>query len=379
MGVSGAEPTRSVVLAFSLAALADAAACASPAAPAGAVWTFRTPRPWLAGTSQAVTPIVDGDSVYFCGGYSVEEDAAVHALALADGRPRWRQPVGRCRSLLATAGGPLIVVSSRGPGAQCVIEGYDPKDGSTRWRHAQESRACARFTAAAGGVVLFTDEQHNQIVTLRGSDGRLQRFELGRSADGKGRPWLTASGSTAWFGVDDRGWRWNPDEEDEPRRAFELSELAGAPDEAAVAPGLLVLGDRRPGRLRGFDLESGTMLWQQSGFPQVLSLAVVGRELYANIWRRRFELVAIDAKSGIERWRAPEGGFLPPTLAGEGLLAGNGEFSVFVADATNGRIVRTVESRDEVITSPVHGRDDLFLFGTISGALHAVRVPAVER
>ena len=325
VGVSGGELTRSVVRVCGLAAaIADTAACTAPREPVDAAWTFHTARPWLAGASQAITPIVDRDSVYFCGGYAVEENAAVHAIALDDGRVRWQQPVGSCRSPIAVADGVLIVISGRDAGARCAIEGYDPTDGSTRWRHVQESRLCARFVAVAGGIVLVSDESNNQILSLRASDGRLQRFDIAAFTNGANRPWLTASGSTAWFGVDDRAWRWRAGE-DEPYLALQLSEPAGKPDDAVIGPGMLVLGDRRPGRLRGFDLESGTMLWQQGAFPQVLSLAAAGGELYANIWRQRFELVALDAKTGIERWplrmagscrrRWPVTGDSPPTAS----------------------------------------------------------------
>ena len=58
------------------------------------------------------------------------------------------------------------------------------------------------------------------------------------------------------------------------------------------------------------------------------------------------------------------------------MIAANGEFSVFVADPSSGRILHAVESADEVTTKPVQA-GDLLLFGTISGALHAVRAPRV--
>ena len=378
MGVFRGEPTRSVVCTCGLvAAIAAAAACAAPRQPLDTAWTLHTPRPWLAGASQALTPIVDRDSVYFCGGYAVDENAAVHAIGLEDGRLLWQQPVGSCTSI-AVVDGVLVVISGRDAGARCTIEGYEPLDGSTRWRHVQEWRFCARFAAVAGDVVLLSDESNNKIVAIRVSNGRLRTFDLGESADDANRPWLTAAGSTAWFGVDDRAWQLTPGDE-APYLARELSEPAGTPDTAVITRGMLVLGNRRPGRLRAFDLESGTMLWQQSAFPQVLSLAAAGDELYANIWRQRFELVAIDTKTGIERWRAGDGGFLPPTIAAAGRLAANGEFSVFVADAATGQILHTIEVDDEVTTSPVRGRGNLVLFGTISGALHAVRVPALDQ
>ena len=85
-------------------------------------------------------------------------------------------------------------------------------------------------------------------------------------------------------------------------------------------------------------------------------------------------------KTGNELWTAGIGGFYPP-LKKDRWLYGNGESSVFVADPATGQIVRALETKAEVTTTPVPA-GDLLLYGTIDGALHAVRVdglkPAVD-
>jgi outer membrane protein assembly factor BamB len=334
----------------------SAAACTGSNLPTGTVWTFQTERPWLAGTSQALTPVVDHDSVYFCGGYSTNERAAIHAIALADGTVKWQRPVGSCQNPIAVADGTLVVISRRDAGARCVIEGYDPTDGRSKWRHERDSRNCARFATAAGNVVLLTGSDDNSVAAIRAVDGTLNRFDVGGTPRGTGRVWLAASDGVAWFGVDRHVWRWISGD-DKPHVAVDLPEPAGQPDHAIVVQRVVILGERRPGRLRAFDLEKGTLLWQQRAFPQVLSLTSEAERLYANIWRRRFELIAIDPATGAERWTAADGGFYPPNATAEGWLDANGQFSVFTADPTTGRIFHTIESDDEVTTTPISVRD----------------------
>jgi outer membrane protein assembly factor BamB len=81
--------------------------------------------------------------------------------------------------------------------------------------------------------------------------------------------------------------------------------------------------------------------------------------------------VSLDPASGRELWSAGAGGFYSPTLY-DGRLYANGWFSVFAADPATGEILQTFPSRQEVITTPTVA-GDLLLFGTIDGALHAIR------
>ena len=353
---------------------ATACACSRPEPPTGAVWTFQTTRPWLAGESQAMTPAVDSEAAYFCGGYSLDDRAAIHAISLADGSVRWERTVANCRGPAMLFDGTVVVISAQDEGSRCVIEGYGHADGRTRWRHEYDSRDCAP-SATQLETSLVAGGDGDQILRLRAADGHRTPFDLGGRQAPDDQIWVASSHGTAWFGIGTRAWRW-ADDADQPLPAFELSESAGSAEHAVVAGRMLVLGDRRPGLLRGFDLESGTLLWQQSAFPQVLAVEAAAERLFATIWRRRFELVEIDSGNGIERWAARDGGFYPPTLTSDGLIAANGEFSVFVADPSSGRILHVVESAEEVTTKPVQA-GDLLLFGTISGALHAVRTPRV--
>jgi hypothetical protein len=105
--------------------LAASMACSAPTDPS--VWRFRTVRPWLAGNSQALTPVVDRQSAFFCGGYFWDDDAAIHGLSLADGRLLWTHRVGTCRS------GPWLLANTLVVHSQPSRNGLDMKTGSERW------------------------------------------------------------------------------------------------------------------------------------------------------------------------------------------------------------------------------------------------------
>src|SRR5207247_4157631 len=163
----------------------------------------------------------------------------------------------------------------------------------------------------------------------------------------------------------------------QPEEAIGLSQDAEAPEYAAASGTRLFLGGGYSAAwLRAFDLRTGQLLWERKALPRILSLTV-DEGLYLNIWRRRYELIAVDVNTGQELWTAGVGGFFPPMWK-DGWLYGNGEFSIFVADPTSGRIVHTIEAEDEVTTTPIR-TGDLLLFGTINGALHAVRPGELER
>ena len=56
------------------------------------------------------TPVVDAESVFFCGGYSSNDHSAIHALSLSDGRLLWKHHVGNCVSVPWLMAGTLAVV-----------------------------------------------------------------------------------------------------------------------------------------------------------------------------------------------------------------------------------------------------------------------------
>jgi outer membrane protein assembly factor BamB len=358
---------------MSIAILGLAVACARPES--DTVWSFRTDRPWLAGDSQVVTPVVDAELAFFCGGYSYDDEAAVHAVSLRDGSQRWQHRVGKCASAPFLIDGTLIVHADEPGDAACVVQGFDPKTGVTKWRHpvreagSASGGSCSLVGAESVDRIVFADLDEQHVQSLLARDGSVERFSLPQERR-RQRLWLTASGPNAWFGFGTHVWAWSAGRP-QPDASSELALDAESPDYSASADGMLFLGERRPGRLRAFDLATGALLWEQDAFSQILSVAAIDGHLFANIWRNRFELVSIDRTTGKELWSAGDGGFYSPIVHG-GRLYANGEFSVFVADPATGKILQTIETGVEVTTTPTPA-GDLLLFGTIDGALHAVR------
>jgi outer membrane protein assembly factor BamB len=340
------------------------------------IWTFRTDRPWfLAGDSQALTPAVDGESVFFCGGYFWDDKSAIHALSLRDGRLLWKQAVGDCESAPWLVAGTLVVHSQAQQNAPCALQGFDPRTGTVRWRHEfpRENGVpiarCSIAHAAAGESIVFSFGDDQYVRSINPASGAITVFFLPPDRSGQ-RIWMTASGSTAWFGYGTHVWRWV--DGSQPEQASELSEDAEPSAFAAADGTLLFLGGGDPAQLRAFDLTTGQVRWGQGRFPEILSMTADGEGLYVNIWRKRFELIAVDTNTGRELWTAGAGGFYAPAKR-NGRLYANGEYSVFIADPATGRIERSIAAEYEVITTPVVA-GDLMLFGTHDGALHAVRI-----
>jgi outer membrane protein assembly factor BamB len=357
----------------SIVILSFGVACSPPRA--NTIWSFRTDRPWLAGDSQAFTPVVDDELAFFCGGYSYADQAAIHALSLRDGSLRWKHRVGKCVSAPFLTADTLIVHAEEPRGGPCVLQGYDQNTGATKWRHHFREAdpvsvgRCSIHGAEADGRIVFAFLDDQAVQSLRALDGSLQRFSFPQEPR-RHHLWLTRSGPTAWFGFGTHVWSW-PTGTPQPNASSDLAVEDESPDYSAIAGGMLLLGQRRPGRLRAFDLETGAFLWEQGAFPQILNVTAIDDTLFVNIWRNRFELVSVDRTTGRELWSAGDGGFYSPIAHG-GRLYANGEFAVFVSDAATGKILHTIESGVEVTTTPTLA-GDLLLFGTIDGALHAVR------
>jgi outer membrane protein assembly factor BamB len=226
-----------------------------------------------------------------------------------------------------------------------------------------------------GGSIVFAFAGEQYVHAVRAADGALERFTVPVESRDQ-RIWLTASGSDAWFGVGTHVWRW-PAGRSQPEEAIRLSMDAGSPWYAEASGTRLVLGGRRPGSLRAFDLPTGLVSWERTALPEIHTITDDDQAIYLNISNQQLELIALDVKTGSQLWASGVGGFYPPTKK-DGWLYGNGGSSVFVADPTTGRIARTIKAEAEVITTPVR-TGDLVLFGTINGALHAVRVGELER
>jgi outer membrane protein assembly factor BamB len=257
-----------------------------------------------------------------------------------------------------------------------VFQGLDPSTAKVRWRREfqkdvpESISKCVIHDAVAGESIVFAFAGERDVHALRTGDGAVDRFTA--RADGDRRIWLAASGSDAWFGAGTHVWRWSAGRS-QPEASIPLATDAGSPWYAAASGTRLLLGDRdRPSALRAFDLTTGRLRWERKALPEILSMSAGDEAIYLNVSRAPRDLIAVDVNTGAELWAAGVGGFYSP-MKQEGWLYANGSDAVLVVEAKTGRIARTIKAEAEVITTPVRA-GDLLLFGTINGALHAVRI-----
>src|SRR5690348_7336912 len=98
-------------------------------------WSFATPRPWvLAGDSQALTPAIDGNLAFFCGGYEEKERSQIYALELHTGELRWQFHAGSCGLPPLISAGTVIVFSFANHGDRILVFGLDKNSGRQKWK-----------------------------------------------------------------------------------------------------------------------------------------------------------------------------------------------------------------------------------------------------
>ena len=329
------------------------------------MWQVETPRPLLAGDSQAFTPAVGADAIFFCGGYSYDADVQLVAISAADGKPRWRFHLESCGGSPVLADGSVIAIAREAHSPRVVVYGIDAATGSEEWR-----TAVGEITAHASlGGSLF----------VAPAEGGLQRLDLSNGhqtavpIDSPDRLWMRTADDQLFIGSGASVWR--VDGEARPVLVRRLQSRVEPVIAAAIENSTLVLQDRNNG-LTAFNRSTGAVLWARRWNRLLSAPAIGGGRVFINTFGpHRYELQAIDAASGGDLWSVQDGGFDAPTLS-EGRLYAAGRSSVLVIDPATGVVISEIKSRLEVITSPLMWRDQV-LFGTLDGVLHAAR-PSVS-
>jgi len=335
------------------------------------LWSFQTDRPmFLAGPSQAWTPRIDGDTVFFCGGYLWNQASKLFALNLQDGHVKWEYSVGSCEASPILSGQSVLVFSSRLHGQQYFVQSLNKSSGQMQWKHQFDSRIAEPLLI---GDYVYCSAQAG-IVRVKISSGEVQSFDLpGYATSGRQAIWLTGTAESALFGYGKLVWTWKQEQE-LPQPSVPLGGLAGLPSSVGTDGRTLVLGDRK-GSLLAFDLQNGELRWSFQ-WNQVLSMPlIVDGKLYINVWNGNYMLKAMDLTTGAELWAHPDGWFETPyyesgRIYNAGRYAG-GPAALSVLDAKTGNVEAQFISPDEIIAGPVLG-DGIILFGTIRGTLNAV-------
>jgi hypothetical protein len=267
-----------------------AAGCAKPDFNHDA-WQFRTRRPWMfAGHSDAFTPVVKDDVVFFCGGYFWNEWDEIVALTATDGRLRWRVPLGSCTAPPVILGSTIVAIASQDHGSKHEWYGVDAASGRTLWTRDFGETA---FRSSLGGFLYAS-----------ASDGLLRRVNAAGDVEtieldgARGRMWIAESDRGLLAGARDAVWR-IPDAAARPVRTATLQARIEWVD-AAVAGGDLLILEDRDNRLLAFNVGDGRVVWTRRwtrvlGAPALLAAPIHGapamadRRLFVNTLRRRSE------------------------------------------------------------------------------------------
>jgi outer membrane protein assembly factor BamB len=333
-------------------------------------WSFATPRPWvLAGDSQALTPAIADDVVFFCGGYDEKELSQVYALELRTGKPKWQFGVGSCGSPPLISGGTVVAFSFAGHGDRIVVFGLDKDSGRQKWKVELPGNPHPPPPALVGDFVFFAPGSRS-VLRIGVRDGSVQSFDIDAdltvAADNL---WVAGAPGAAIFGYGKSYWRSRTDSDAfEPGNA--LSEPAGRVAGVATDGRILLVGDD-DANLRAFDLGKGSVIWRHHWNKIVSAPLVADGKVFVNVYEQKYALAALTLATGDEVWHIERGSTYAPYWKDGRLYAASGR-AVLVLDAASGKIQSRFGAQTGVTTTPMPG-GDVILFGTARGVLYAAR------
>jgi outer membrane protein assembly factor BamB len=355
-----------------VAALVVAAALCGCSRPRGVAWSFATPRPWvLAGDSQALTPAVEGNRAFFCGGYAERQQSRVYAIDVSTGKPQWQFNVGDCASPPLVSRGAVICFAFAGASDRILVYGLDKDSGRQKWKVELPGNPHPPPPVLAGDFVFFAPGSRSMLrIDLR--DGSVQTFDIDPDLTVAAENfWVVAAPGEAIFGYGKSFWRSRLDGEN-PQKGATLSEPAANPSAVASDGHTLLFGDE-DGNLRAFDLQKGIVVWRHR-WEKIASAPVLANgKVLVNIYDQKYALVALALNSGQELWRVPEGSTVQPYWQSSRVFDASGR-AVVAVDGESGKIEWRFEAPSQVTTTPVPVAN-FVLFGTVQGALYAVKAP----
>jgi outer membrane protein assembly factor BamB len=272
-------------------------------------------------------PAITGDTVVVAG-----EDGILYALALANGRERWRFDPGTSVVGPTTDGSTVFVVDGRG-----IVHALGVARGNALWQSAPLAQG-ANGTVAAEGQ-LFIPTADGSVIAIDATNGTERwRASIGAApvhtlayADGR----VLAATDDGLFVALEAG---------DGDRIWVVETGADGTGTPVIANGIAYLGshpEAPTGRLRAVDAATGAARWtidEPLQAPAVLgSLAVSASSTGV--------VVALDAHTGTERWRfASEGSTTGPSIGGDVVFVSNdlGQ-QIFALDARTGGLLWTFE------------------------------------
>ncbi|HEX6678009.1 MAG TPA: PQQ-binding-like beta-propeller repeat protein [Actinomycetes bacterium] len=259
---------------------------------------WSVPLPVGADLDANVGPLVDGDTVF------TTEGDELRALAAADGRQRWRLPLGGVVYDASIRDGVLVVRA--GPLDAGQLLGVETASGRVRWRYpAQPAQLSWQHGSTADGGIVAVGAV-GALVVLNRQDGAVR---WSRRPRGHGTPKVFTEAGDRVLRLD--------------RGTLEAFDAAtgralwrtagvhrGADFEATltVSHGGVVVWDQLSSSnlVAAYELDSGVQRWNLGGLrePAVVGVGPAGVAVVSVIDRnRRHELLLVDPASGTPRWR----------------------------------------------------------------------------
>jgi outer membrane protein assembly factor BamB len=340
--------------------------------PPGIAWYFVASRPLFGRLSQALTPAVAGNTVFFCGGYGLKGRAQIYAINLETGEPKWRRNVESCIAPPLVSGNTVIAFGTTEGGGEIAVYGFDGANGNERWHVDLPGNPSPPAPVLAGDDVFFAPGSRS-ILRISAQDGSVQSFDIEAEATVASEgPWISSAPGEAIFGYAESVWT-SPLHAAEPHASAPLTEPAGHPVSIASDGHILLLGDA-DGTLRAFELGKGTVLWRRQ-WRKILSMpALDGDKVFLNVSDGSPSLVVLALATGADLWRISQGGSGAPFLQNGRVYQASGS-EVFVVDSYTGMIEAHFAAPAPVVTSPISA-GGLVLFGTDHGVLYAAKPAA---
>lgn len=245
-----------------------------------------------------VGPLVDRDTVF------TTEGDELRALAAADGRQRWRLPLGGVVYDASIRDGILVVRA--GPLDRGQLLGVEAASGRVRWRYpAQPAPLSWQHAATADGAVAAIGD-HGALVLLDRGDGTVR---WSRRPRGHSTPKVFTEAGDRVLRLD-RG-TLEAFDAGSGRALWRTAGVHRGEDFQAtltVNHGAVVVWDQGSinGMVAAYELDGGARRWHLEGLrePAIVGVGPVGVAVVSVIDRnRRHELLLVDPASGRPRWR----------------------------------------------------------------------------
>ena len=266
----------------------------------------------LAGDSQALTPAIDGNVVFFCGGYEEKERSQIYALELQTGRLKWQFNAGSCGSPPLISGGTVVAFTFAGHGDHIVLFGLDKDSGGQKWKLELPGNPHPPAPALAGDFIFFAPGSRS-VLRIDARDGSVQSFDIDADLSVAAESlWVASVPGGAIFGYGQSYWR-SRIGGDGTDPGPTLSEAAGRPTGVASNGHILLLGDDE-GNLRAFDLGKGSVIWRHHWNNLLSAPLLAGDKVFVNVYEQKYALTTLELESGA-RTLANPGQHVCPLLA----------------------------------------------------------------